>query len=73
MFGIILALGGIWLMWIVLTGTPFPWEDPNTQQTTTPTPASTRTRLNTQLATVASAGNGVPGAVLSGIRLGVLG
>lgn len=27
-FGIILALGGIWLGWLVLTGLPFPWDTP---------------------------------------------
>lgn len=28
LFGLILALGGLWLMWLVPTGLPLPWETP---------------------------------------------
>lgn len=63
-FGIVLILGGLWLCWLVLTGLPFPWEDPNAKSTTTPTPASTSSSPNTQASTVAGAGASTPGTEL---------
>jgi hypothetical protein len=66
-FGIILALGGIWLMWLVVTGLPFPWEQNRSSGSSSATTAKANT--NVQAATVAPAGAGVLGVVGAGVQI----
>lgn len=64
-FGLIFALGGLWLMWLVLMQLPFPWE--SAQAGAGANLNKTSLTRNSQQSTIAPLGTGTPGANPGGI------